>query len=89
MPGFILAVQAVQSQSSHLLMLDDQDSLLHLGRVEDVVDELQKALPRQLDGGDRLDGLRGRSFHTCVNPMVHKLQRERPESNDRGQLLSP
>ena len=58
-PYFTLAVQAVHPHSSHIFVLDDQDALLHLGGVEDVVDELKQALARQLNGGDGLNGLRG------------------------------
>ena len=38
--------------TAHRLMLDDKAALLHLGSVEDIVDELQEPLTRHLDRGD-------------------------------------
>ena len=46
-------VEAIISpRISHLLMLDNQASLLHLGGIQNVVDQLQKTLSRHLDGGN-------------------------------------
>jgi hypothetical protein len=38
-------------------VLDDKLALLHLGRVKDVIDELEQAPSRGLDDGDGLNGL--------------------------------
>lgn len=39
---------------THLFVLDDQRALLHLGRIQDVVDQLQQPLATQTHGGHGL-----------------------------------
>ena len=51
---------ADQGADVDLLMLDHKLALLHLGSVEDVIDQLEETAARGLDDGNGLDGLRWR-----------------------------
>ena len=60
-------VEDVAHELAHVdaLVLDDQLALLHLGGVEDVVDELEQPPPGRFDDADGLDGLRGGFTQLC------------------------
>ena len=65
----------------HLLVLDHEAPLLHLGSIQDVVDELQQPLARHLDGGDGLNGLQGKK-----GGRQRRDGRQSPRGRSKGEV---